>query len=210
MHAHRAHRVVDVQLKVKELHHHYHKHARHNAYYHRAQSVQSVAAGGYAHKARKGGVQAHGHVGLAVLYPGVQHGGNCGHSRGYGGGQEDGRKGGVVPGRRAVKAVPAEPEDEAAQSPQGDGVAGDGVHLLDLSLLATYILAKPRAHHYGPDKGRDAAHRVYGRGAREVVKAQIYQPALAVPDPPGFYGVDEQGDDSGIDAVGHELCPLGH
>ena len=48
-----------------------------------------------------------------------------------------------------------------------------------------------------------------GAGAREIVETDLRQPAAA-PDPVGFNGIDQRGDDTGIDTVGKELGAFCH
>ena len=111
---HRAHRVVDVEPGVNGFHHDHHQNAGDHAHPGGAQGVQAGAPGGDTHQPRQRGVQAHAHVGLAVLNPGKQHTGHGGRGGGNGGVAQDlGHLGGVG-GRRAVETVPAEPEDKGA------------------------------------------------------------------------------------------------
>ena len=122
--------------------------------------------------------------------------------------QDLGQLGGIC-GGGAVEAVPAEPEDEAPQRAHGQGVPGDGVDL-DAAVLFPGVLTDPGAQHPRADKGSQSAHHVDHRGAGEVHIAELDQPALAVPDPPGLDGVDHRADDAGVHAVGQEFGALRH
>ena len=111
--------------------------------------------------------------------------------------------------RRAVEAVPAEPENEHAKRTEGYRVAGDGVDLDDLSALVADIFTEPRSEEYRADQRRDAADHVYRAGAGKVVKSKLTEPAAA-PYPVRFYRVDKQRDDSRIYAVGGKFRALSH
>ena len=86
---------------------------------------------------------------------------------------------------------------------------GDGVDL-DAAVLFPGVLTDPGAQHPRADKGSQSAHHVDHRGAGEVHIAELDQPALAVPDPPGLDGVDHRADNAGVHAVGQEFGALRH
>ena len=198
-----------MQLQIQQLDHDHNQDAGDDADDAGTQSVIGVTASGHAYQASQRSVQAHGYIGLAVADPGVEHGGNSSHRGSHGGGQEDGsqlRRSGCC---RAVEAVPAQPQDEHAQGAQGDGMTGDGVDLDHLAGGVLDVLANTGAKEDGAYQSGDAAHHVDGAGTSVIVEAQLAQPAAA-PDPMGFDGIDEQGNDCGINAVGGELGALCH
>ena len=89
-------------------------------------------------------------------------------------------------------------------------MAGDGVDLGDLAAGIPAVFAQAGPHQDRADQRRQTAHGVDGRGAGEIMEAQIHKPALGIPDPAGLDGIDDQGNDAGVDAVGQELRALGH
>ena len=78
-----------------------------------------------------------------------------------------------------------------------------------LRLAVAIILADARSEDLCTDQRADAAHHVHGTGTREIMEAQLCQPAAA-PDPMAGDGIDEQRDGRRIDAVGAELGALRH
>ena len=76
---HCANGIVDVELQVQRLDHDDHQNARDEANDGGAYRVKGVAARRNCHQTGEGGVEAHGNVRLAVLYPGVEQRGAGGH-----------------------------------------------------------------------------------------------------------------------------------
>ena len=209
MDTHSAHGIVHMQFEIQHLDHDHDQDTGHDPDDCSAQSVQRITARRDAHQPRQGGVQAHGNIRLAVFDPGIEHGGAGGHRRGDGGRQENGREFRGGSSRRAVEAVPAQPEDEHAQRAQRNGVAGNGVYLDDPAVFVGDILADARPEDDRADQCSDAAHHMDGAGTGVVVEAQAAQPAAA-PDPVGLDGVDQQTDHRRVDTVGGEFRPLRH
>ena len=92
-------------------------------------------------------------------------------------------------------------------------MAGDGA---DLAVGA--VLAEARAHDDRAHEAGDAANRVHDAGAGEVDVAVAQpgvtigegaHPRVRVPAPVHHDGVDEAGDDDGVDEVGRVLRPSG-
>ena len=202
---HRAHRVVDMELRIHRLYHDHHQNARDYAHHGGTQRVHTGTSGGDAHQPRQRRVQAHTHVRLAVFNPGEQHTGHGGYSRSNGGvGQDLGQLGGARRGR-AVEPIPAEPQNEGTHSRQGDVVPQDrpGIALF-------IILADAGPQQDGPNEPRDAAYHVNDSGAGEIDETQFGQPALGIPHPTGLNGVHHSGNDSGIDAIAGEFGAFRH
>ena len=117
--------------------------------------------------------------------------------------------------RHRVEAVPAEPQDEGAQGRQHGGVAG---HVHHGAVLAEAAAAG--AQEDGAHKRRTTTAHVHHTGAREVDQAVAThhrlvlvpgrQPALAAPAPVHHHGVNEAGEDDGVDEVRLEVASLSH
>ena len=209
MYAHGADGIVDVELKVEQLDHENNQEAGNDTHNGSAYRVICVAARGNADKTCKRGVEAHGNIGFAVSYPCKEHGGhgcNRGSNRG---GEEYGGKLGGGGGGGSVEAVPAEPQNEHSESSEGYGVAGNGVDLCYLAALVLNILADTGSEEGSAHKCSDTADHVNGAGACIIVEAELRKPAAA-PDPMGLDGIDEKGNNRGINAVGRKLGAFGH
>ena len=70
-------------------------------------------------------------------------------------------------------------------------------------------LANTGAQQLRANEGGDAADHVNRAGTGEIMEAKAGKPAAA-PDPVGLNGVNQCGNDAGIDAVGQELGALSH
>ena len=205
-----AHGVVDLCDLIEELDAQHHEDAGHKADEESAKGRNGVAACGDGDQTGQRAVQGHGDIRLAIPLPGEEHGHAGGHSRRKVGveadqtGQGHGLVGGEAQGRAAVEAEPAEPEDEHAQSTGGQVVAGNGVGLAVLVVLADAGPQQGSAQH-----GDDTADVVDGCGTGKVMETHALQPAAA-PHPVAADGVDHQRDGCGVDAVGFEVGALGH
>ena len=107
-------------------------------------------------------------------------------------------------GGAAVKSKPAHPQDKHAKACQGDAVAGDGIYAAILIVLADSGSQKPC-----PYEGAHAANQMDAGGTGEIMESHFRKPAAA-PDPMAGNGVNQKGDDHGINAVGGELRPFRH
>ena len=116
------------------------------------------------------------------MHPSENHADNCRHGRRNRRRQENRAEGFDALRRRAVEAVPAEPENEHAEA---------------------------RANHLCANQRAQTADHVNRARTGVVVEAQLCQPAAA-PDPVRLNGVNQRGDDSGIHAVGEELRAFCH
>ncbi len=85
----------------------------------------------------------------------------------------------------------------------------EGVYFCDFAGLILFKLAHAGAQDPGADKSGDAAHHMNGAGTGKIVEAHLREPAAA-PDPVRFDGIDQCGDDSGVDTVGQKFCPFCH
>ena len=210
MHGDGAHRVVDLHNGIKEVDRDGEDQAGGNADDGGAHGRDGVAPGGDGHQASQSGVESHADIGLLIAQPGVEHGDAGGHSGGQVGVDEDQTGGdqGLIAihghGGAAVEAEPAEPQDEHAQSAQGQVVADDGA-----GVAVLVILADAGTQEGGADGGAHTAHHMDRGGTGEIMEAQLAQPAAA-PDPVAGDGIDESGDAEGVDAVGDELGALRH
>ena len=88
-------------------------------------------------------------------------------------------------------------------------MAGNGVYLNYLSVDVTLVFARSCAQHDRADERRDTADHMDRAGTGVIVEAEGGKPTAA-PDPVRFDGVDKQGNDRGVDAVGGELSSLCH
>ena len=209
VYSYRAYGVINVELIVQQPHAENHQQAGSRADHDGAEAVGHVASGGNAHQTGQRSIQAHGNIWLAILDPGKNHANHRCHRRRHRGGEENRAQ--LLNGGsgRAVEAIPAQPQDEYAQAAQRQVVPGESIHADDLAFPIRGELANARAQHLGADQGGNAANHVDGAGAGKVMEAQLCQPAAA-PDPMRLNGVDQRGNDCGIDAVGEELGTLGH
>ena len=104
----------------------------------------------------------------------------------------------------AVKAEPAQPEDQGAERRERQVAARDGV---DLALLAVLAFACAQQQHAG--QGRGGAAHVHDTGTREIEKPSRVEKAAA-PFPVTLHRVDEAGQDDGKGKERPELHALGH
>ena len=68
-----------------------------------------------------------------------------------------------------------------------------------------YNTCQPGPQENGADQSGQASHHVDDGGTGEIVEAQQRQPALAIPDPTSFNGINHRGNHRGINAVGNKL-----
>ena len=176
----------------------------------RARGGYRVAACRDGDKPGQGAVQCHRDVRLFVADPGDDHDGDRRGGSGKVCGEEDASGGGHAliagngDGGAAVEAEPAEPENKHAKSAERQAVAGDRAGLAVLVILADAGPEDLRTHQSG-----HAANHMHGCGAREIMEAQLGEPAAA-PDPVAGDGIDECADDGAVDAVGDKLGALRH
>ena len=202
--------VVHLGDLIKEFHAQHHKDTGHKADKESAEGRNGIAACGDSHKACQRAVQGHGDIRLAVAQPSEDHGHAGGNGCGKVGveadqtGQGHGGIGGQAQGRAAVEAEPAEPQDEHAQCTGGQVMAGDGV-----GVAALVVLANTGTQHPCAQQSDDAAHVMHGCGACKIVETHALQPAAA-PHPVAADGVHHQRDGGGVHAVGLEVGAFGH
>ena len=207
---HRTDRVVDLGNVIEKFHREDAEHASHDADHGRAEGVDHITAGGDGHQTGQRTVEGKGDIGLAVAHPADDQRGHRSQSRRQVGVEADEARGnhrviaGHADGRAAVKAEPAEPQDENTQGHGGQVVAGDSPCLAVLA-----IFADAGTEHPGTQAGGNTAHKVDRRGTGEIMEAQLSQPAAA-PDPVAGNGIDDQADGGGVAAVGAELGALSH
>ena len=128
-------------LGIQEPDAEHHQEAGHDANQDSPKGIRHVTGRGDRHQPGQGSVQAHGHIRFTVFQPGKNHAHYGGHCRRHCGGQEDGAQLLHAGSRRAVEAVPAQPQDEHAQGSQRDAVAGESVHFSHLAVLVRDELA---------------------------------------------------------------------
>ena len=200
MHRNRAHRVVHMQLMVQQPDAENHQHAGDSADHDGAESVRHITSGGDGHQAGQRGIQAHRNIGLAVLDPGNDHAHDRGHRGSDRGGQENGAQLGHRGSGSAIEAIPAQPQDKHAQRADGQVMSGERVDLDDLALLVFHKLADAGPEHPRADERAQAADHMDARRTRKVMETDLRKPA-ATPDPVSLNGVDQRGDDCGINTV---------
>ena len=88
-------------------------------------------------------------------------------------------------------------------------MARNGVDL-NLPVLLLAVLAQPGPQHPGAQQSGQAAHHMNDRRSGKVHISQLDQPALAVPHPAGFNGVDNGADKAGVDTVCQKFGTLRH
>ena len=207
--SHSAHRIVNAQHIVQEPYAEHHQQTGNRANDQGAEAVRHIAGGRDGHQSRQGGVQAHGNIGLSITDPCKDHAYDGCCRGGNRSGQENGAQLFHTGGGGAVEAVPAQPEDDAAQAAQRQAVAGEGIDLDHFAVLILYILANAGAEKLCADESGDAAHHVDRAGAGKIMEAQLGKPTAA-PNPVGFDGVNQSGDYSGVYAVREEFGALSH
>ena len=184
--------IVDPGDLIKELNAQDHQKTGHKADDEGTERRNSVAACRDGHQTGQRTVQGHGDIGLAVPQPGEDHGHAGGHSSGQVGveadqtGQGHGLIGGQAQGRAAVETEPAEPQDEDAQRTGSQVVAGDGV-----GVAVLVVLADTGAKHRSAQQSDDAADVMNGCGTGKVMETHALQPAAA-PHPVAADGVYHQ------------------
>ena len=203
-------RVIHLGDVIEELNAQNNEQAGHKADEECAERRNGIAACSDRHQTGQRTVQGHGNIGLAVAQPGEDHSHTGGNGCGKVGVEADqtghghGLVGGKAQRRTAVEAEPAEPQDEHAQSTGGQVVAGNGVRLAVLVVLADAGTQHPCAQ-----QSDDTAHIVDCCRACKIMEAHALQPAAA-PHPVAADGVDHQRDRSRINAVSLEVGALGH
>ena len=88
-------------------------------------------------------------------------------------------------------------------------MARESIDLYDLAACILFELADARAEQLCADERRKTAYHVDGAGACKIMEAELRKPATA-PDPVCFDGVYQSGDNTGVNAVGKELCAFCH
>ena len=205
----RADRVIDMELIVEQPNAERAKETGHNADDCRAEAVRYVTAGGDGDQTGERSVETHGNIRLAVLYPCEDHAGDGCYGRCDGGREEDRAELLNACCRSAVEAVPAEPEDKYAKAAERNVVARESIDLYDLAGCILFELADARAEQLCADERGKTAYHVDGAGACKIMEAELRKPAAA-PDPVCFDGVYQSGDNTGVNAVGKELCAFCH
>ena len=145
------------------------------------QAGDGVAPGGDGDQTGQGGVEAHGHVRLAVLAPGQGHAHHGSNGGSQGGGGED--LGQLVDGTGgcAVEAVPAEPENKYAKGTDQQVVTENR-----LRLAVLVIFSNTRSQHCRTDESSDTANHMDAGRAREICKSHVGQPRCTAPYPVSF------------------------
>ena len=152
VHGHRAHRIVHPQHVVEEPDAEHYQDTCHRADHHRAETVRHVTGGCDRHQTCQGGVQTHGDIRLSVLHPGEDHADDRRDRRRHCRGQKDGSKLRNAGRRRAVEAVPAEPEDKDPKAADGEVMSRKGIDLYDLPLLILCKFSDPGSQDPGSDQ----------------------------------------------------------
>ena len=106
--------------------------------------------------------------------------------------------------RAGVEALPADPKDQDTQHRQRHVVAGDG-----LRVALVVVLAEPGAEDKRTCERRHGAGEVNHRRTGEVLLAEAAQPAAA-PDPVRHHRVDETHEDDREDQVNAKFGSLQH
>ena len=194
MHANRANGVVYMKFDVEQFDDTYHEQTGDKTDHRSTEGVNGVAACCHSDESCERAVYAHRNVGLTVLYPREYHcgaGGNGGCDRCR---NEYRRKGSAVPCRGSVEPVPAEPQYEAPESSERYRMAGKRIDLCHFSCIVLNILTEPRTYHYSPDQRCDTADRMDRCRSGKIVKTELCEPAVCVPYPARFDGVNEKRD----------------
>ena len=152
MYSYSADGVVDVEHIVEEPYAKAYKHARYSSDDDSSESVGNVTARRDCNQTRQRCVKTHTDVGMTILDPREDHTYDRGDSGSNSGRQKDRSKLFNRCRSRAVKSVPAEPENEYAQSAKRDVVTGESADL-DLAVLALLELTDTGAEDLRADKG---------------------------------------------------------
>ena len=167
VYADRADRIVDVELEVETFDDHNDEDTGDDTDYSGAESVDVVASRGDADKTGEAGVEAHRDIRLAVFDPCEEKCSDSGDRGGDSRGHENRSQLRAVCGSRAVESVPAEPEDERAESAERNVMTENRVNG-DLSgFRILRVLSDTGTDHYSADQGGYAADRVNSRRTRE-------------------------------------------
>ena len=209
MHTDRADRIIHLELLVDKFDTEYHGKARADADDRSAHRGDDITARGDCDQTGQRAVEHHRNIWLFVAHPGDAHDGDRRHCRGEVGGHE--HAGGDLRAvarqrncRAAVKAEPAEPQDEAAQRAERQRVARNRARLTVLGVFADAGPQDRRA-----DQRAQAADKMHCRRTREIVETHFAQPAAAL-DPMAGYRVDDRRNHHRINAVGGKPGALRH
>ena len=126
-----------------------------------------VASRGDADKTGEAGVEAHRDIRLAVFDPCEEKCSDSGDRGGDSRGHENRSQLRAVCGSRAVESVPAEPEDERAESAERNVMTENRVNGDPSGLRILRVLSDTGTDHYSADQGGYAADRVNRRGTRD-------------------------------------------
>ena len=89
-------------------------------------------------------------------------------------------------------------------------MTGNSVNFRNFTALVFYVFAKAGTNQDSTDQCGDTADGVDRGGTCEIVETKLRKPALRVPNPTGFNGVNKQRNDAGVNAIGDELRALCH
>ena len=198
-----------MELNIQRFHDDYDEDTRHDPHDGGTDGVHRRTARRDTDETCQTSVDTHGHVGFAVLNPSENHRHAGRHRRGNRRIHEDGGKLRRSGCRRAVKAVPTEPKNKRAERTQGNGVTGNGVDFRHFAALIFGIFPDTGAQENCADEGGDTADHMDCRRACIVVETKSRKPAAA-PNPMRFNGINEQGNDRGINAIGNKFRSFRH
>ena len=97
-----------------------------------------------------------------------------------------------------------------AERAKRQGVTRDCAGFQLAALGVFDVLADARSEDRGTDEGGHAADHVDRRGTGEINVTEVEEPALRVPDPTSFDGVDREADDGTVDTICREFRALCH
>src|SRR5215210_1763644 len=182
-----------------------HDDAGDETYHDRSPRRDESTGGGDGDEGRYGSVAAHPYVHVTPVDVAHPHRAEDARCRGQVCRQGDiGDVGDGCHRRARVETPPPDPEYEDAQDRERHVVSRDGY-----GPAVVIVLAQARTEEQGTGESRHRAGEVDDRRAREVLHAELCQPAAA-PDPVSHQRVDQAGEDDGEDHVDCELGPLQH
>ncbi|GFI51506.1 hypothetical protein IMSAGC020_02720 [Lachnospiraceae bacterium] len=209
MHCNCSDRIVNTKYMVKKPNTKHDQKACNYSNHNRTECIRHITRRCDCHKSCQRCVQTHGNIRLSIFYPCKDHTDNCCNSRCDCCCQEYRTKLRNRSCSRAIKSIPAEPENKHSKRSKCNAVSRKCIYFQNFSARIPGKFSDTGTKNFCTDQCGNTAYHMNRTGAGKIMEAKLRKPSSS-PDPVCFDRIDQRRNNTGINTIGKKFCTFCH